>query len=294
MILLIVLLALWALLAWWVTRPTSDADVAVFADYYAVPLTSANHPLLTQTLQRSRRFRLTGALVALMAGSITIGTDGWSVFGYIAVGFGCGSLADELTRRRQPDEGRAASLDRRTVQTYVRPWVIAAIALGAAVVAAQVVTALSLTPGGGWFMYAPNSSAPNLHPLPSARVIVGLGGAALGVALVGIVLLRRLAEAPHPAATPAVVAVRHAIRTATIISISGALMLVLGVISVRLATSTTLHDSGRSEAFRWINNLSLIVGLVMTLVGANLSLRAFPRRAWFRRVPSAAPSGEPS
>ena len=291
LILVLLLLAICSLTAITLTRSASDDDAAAFAAAYAVPPTEQNVELLRTTLQRSRRFRRIGGLLVVVPGVILASSAGfWTIVVLFAAGFAAGSLTDELTRPRPRPARQTASLERRSVSTYVEPWVLGVLALTAVAAAAQIASALRLTPGGEWFVYAPGPSVGRwVTSMPSQRVIIALGGAAVAVVVLGAVMLRRLVRVPAPVEPPEQAAVQHAIRSATVVSVVCAMTTMLGVIAVHLANATALADGTESRQFQWLNNISLFVGFGGTIVGVVLSWWAFPRSPLFRRAAAGCP-----
>ncbi len=266
----------------------SDGPVVAFAEFYDIPLTNGNVEILRRTLRRSRVFRILGALFALAAlfAAVAIelvGAPGiWRILSAIAVGFALGSVVDELSRRPMIDESAPteASLDSRTVRTYVERRVLGAMVLTVVAAVGQIAVAWSLIPRSGWFMYAPGDDTPIGFGSPlSLRQIVVWAALGASAVVLSLIALRRIVRAPAPVQhrRPDLAAAAHGVRTAGVLSVVGAILVVSGALTATVANANVLSDGNRSEVIRWFDNLSLYGGAFALWFGLNLSIRALPR-----------------
>ena len=88
------IVALVAVFAW----RTTDRHVAAFAQSYLVPLTNQTIRPLRSAIRRSRRVRwVCGAIAAIVYATPRSDSGFWGFLGALAIGFGIGSIIDELT-----------------------------------------------------------------------------------------------------------------------------------------------------------------------------------------------------
>ena len=85
-------------------------------------------------------------------------------------------------------------------------------------------------------------------------------------ALFGAALLRRLVQLPTGGSSSDLLAIRHALRTASVLTVVGAMFVIFGFVGVRLGQAAFVNDGSRSELLRWTSNLA-------TFISANLGRR---------------------
>jgi hypothetical protein len=284
----VVVLAFAGLLLRWPT----DRHVGLFADTYCVPVTAANHRVLALYIWWSRAWRFGGGAIGLIGGAI-IGRvtevdagDSWPVL--IALGYGVGAAIGELVRPRPRSLGgrRQAALERRGVGSYVHTWV------GWAIATMSVASIVSL------LMYvdiADDHSVERVRwGLADSASVVAATVAALIAAALAMLVARRTARRPQPAEPAQFEAVHHAIRSAAIMSLLGAALMLVGLATINTASQTALIDTDQSEAVRWIHNTLAFTAFVAFVAGFLLSIRSIPRfgSPW-RRVPVVVMPAEP-
>lgn len=275
----------WTLATISVARGADARHVAGFAELYAVPLTTETTDLIRSTLTRTRRFRAIGAAATVTAGTITIARFAgwwsvglWTVVGLVAVGFGLGLVVDELTRPDLSTSSPVATLERRSVRTYVERWVIAFGVFMLAVVVVQLWFAIDLGRVDG--LLTPDTTSNGFSLRGQAVVAIGLF---LAVVLSAIgLLLPRLVRRRFDATEPERAAVFHALRTSAVSALVGAALLVVGVTAGLLARYAALEDSATNAMVQWTNNLSILVSAASVAFGASLPLFATPRRGTVR------------
>jgi hypothetical protein len=284
MILLVALLWVFPLLfVWLMWQRPSNRSVAAFAKTYSVPLTTHNVEQLRRYIQWTRRWRLGGVVAAnLIAVAVDIVTQRGG-FGWVPliIGYSIGSLLGELFRPVERTAGStpAASLERRSVRDFLVPRFVD----GAWVVfAASLLPALFLllsNPRRSWVDTVDPTNVASQRPqdwfvLALVAVSIGTTGAAwLGA--------RTLAQAPIPADTPDRMAVRHAIRSAAIMSLIGGTVMVSGAVGAKLGTAAMMLDGDASKILQWTNNLPTILCGLSALGGGVLTLTTVPRIAPF-------------
>jgi len=266
-----VLLGLCSVIAVLLLRRTSDDQVATFADVYQLDLTPTSVAQLRRLILRSRRFRFVGAVIATAGSALWRGSPSlWGLLGALAVGFAVGSIADELQRPRMRGSGVvAASLDRRTVRTYAERWVLAATTIVVVVAVNQGWTLQQIEPA-------------DVAPPDDGWVLRGLAVIIATLAF-GAVALRRIVQAPRINEPHELQAVRHAIRMAGVLSVIGAMNVLVGAVALSFATATTLNDNGLATWWQWVNNVSLVAAAAGFYTGIMLSIRAFPQPPLFGR-----------
>jgi len=268
-------------LFWLVARREHVSRTEAFAELYAVRLTERSHALLDAALTRSRSLRILCAIATTIVFTIVERDPGlYSVLGAVAVGFAIGSLVDEATRP-EPDGRRTArvSLDRRSVTTFVERWVLVLLAV-------EIIAAL--TAGAILLRLIDSVSGPQSEELPARWTVIASLVAVVAVGGLGALLLRRLALMPVPAGADDVLAVLHAMRMAAVLSVVGAVLVIVGFVGVRMGNTAMLNDSARRESLRWMSNISTLICGFGIVAGLPLSLRALPRSR------SRRPVGNPS
>jgi hypothetical protein len=105
---------------------------------------------------------------------------------------------------------------------------------------------------------------------------------------------RALAQAPIPADTADRMAVRHAMRSASIMALIGASVMVSGAVGAKLAGAAVMLDAGAPLLVRVINGLAVGIGALATFWGAMWTLTTIPRLAPFSRTCSSGsgPDGQ--
>lgn len=221
------------------TRKARGSQVETFAAAHAVALTAANRPLIAAYLDRTWRWRLTGAVVGAVVpfGTRIPGLE--MVAGYLV-----GALAAELTesRLRRPDQA-AASLTPRSLSDYLPPGMLLALR-------ATALGAVALVP---LFLVLPRRVALGAHP----RLMVAAALVVVTAALVEVGL-RLIVRRPQPAASADLVAADDAIRSASIHATAGA-----GLAIVVLLASTELWMFGFGtdiQVLRWVTPILSLCG----------------------------------
>lgn len=249
---------------------TSDRELQLFARLYEVPLTPTTSPLLRDFISQSRRHRLGGGFAAFTLVMILnlSGHDFIDPLTSIPIGYGIGAIIGELRRDPTVSGGsRQASLQRRKLGDYVRPWLSALVALEA--VLALGLGAVGLASGDPVSVFGPDRSAPFAVLVSGLLVAVVAAGALVG---------HRVVQEPEPAGPDDQVAARHAIRSAALVSLYGVLlMLTTSAVGIASATLFALTDSDAPIAV-WLM-------VFVALIGFWTSLRALPRFSpiWRRR-----------
>jgi hypothetical protein len=296
MIMLVALLWVFPLLfVWLMWQRPSNRSVAAFAKTYAVPLTPHNVEQLRRYIQWTRRWRLGGAVAAnLLAIAVGIVTQRGG-FGWVPliIGYSVGSLLGELFRPvdRATDTAPIASLERRSVRDFMVPrFVFAAAARVRGQHAAGGVPA------------ARQSSAELVDTVDPANValqrpqdwfVLALVAVSIGAAGVAWLGGRTLAQAPIPADTPDRMAVRHAIRSAAIMSLIGGTVMVSGAVGAKLGSAATMLDGDASKIVQWSMNLTTILCWLSAVWGGLLTLTTIPRVAPFAGPLPTVPESSP-
>lgn len=254
--------AIWFLVVPSLRRPTRR-HVAAFADLYAVPVTSATEPLIVDALWWSRRWRVAGGLTGALGWWAHSGDSMPFNLMAIAAGVAAGSLVAELTRRSPtPTTVRVASTDIRHVTDHVQRFAVVGFAIlwGLSLL---VVTAAALA------VTTPERVA-------GGDLVIGFGS--LAVSGAALALGRTIARRPAPRSDPAVAAVQHAVRTASISAVLGGGMIIVAAGTSQLAFAMVLADSSMPAPVRHLNNAAMWLSLVATFGGLGLVLGSFPRR----------------
>lgn len=257
--------------------PPTDRHVALFAAAYEVEVTPTNRRLLSAAILWSRCWRVGGAMVAVVAVQvIDLITHGDSDWGLVPLAIGCaaGGTIGEWVRPRPASTGRrTASLRRRGLTDYVRPWVVAAVA-------GFLVLAIACTATYAFLWPVDDASWP-WAPRPQVLSAIVLGGVLLTglTTLLGTAVARR----PEPTGEVDMVAARHAVRSAALISLSGNAMMAAAGTAFFVGTRVATYGDG---GIATLGSLTTFASLAGIFVGLMLSLRAIPRYAPFwRRLP---------
>ena len=282
--LLIVLLA-WSLplvFVWLMVRRPSDRSVAAFAKTYAVTLTTGNVDQVRRYIQWTRRWRLGGVVVANVIAVVISMLTQRGGFGWmpLVMGYGAGTLVGELLRpAERSSAGSIASLERRGVRDFVVPRFLTVVAV---VFVTGLIPALFLlldNPQRSWVDTVDPLNQMSYRPQDwFVLVLVAVSIAALAIAWVST---SALAQAPMPADTPDRMAVRHAIRSAAIMSVIGATVMVSGSVGAKLGGAAGMLDGDASTLVQWTNNLATWIGGFGALLGGVLTLTTIPRLAPF-------------
>jgi hypothetical protein len=273
------------LFVWLMARRPTDRSVAAFAKTYEVPLTSHNVELLRRYIQWTRRWRLGGTVaVVLVAMLLVIVTEsdglGWIP---LVVGYSLGSLFGELLRpvERVPGARPAASLERRRVRHFVVPWFVAAVIV---VFVASLVPAVFLlldNPRRAW-VHAVDPAGQAIHR-PQDWFVIVLTLASVGAAVLAWIGTRALARAPIPGDTADRLAVRHAIRSAAIMSLIGGSVMISGLVGAKLGNAAVMLDGDTPMVVQWTNALVAFLCFLATWWGGLMTLTTIPRLAPFTR-----------
>ncbi|MCA1694658.1 MAG: hypothetical protein LC749_07965 [Actinobacteria bacterium] len=207
------------------------AQPEVFADAHGFSLTDANRPLVGSYLDRSWKWRITGAVLGVV---IPFGTriPGLEMLG----GYLVGALAAELTHARLRRSAQpAASLAPRSLTDYIAPGVLRALR-------AAAVLAVALVP---MYHLLPRRASVTDHP----QLLVASGLALITATLVEGAL-RVIVRRPQPAIAPDVVSADDAIRAASIHATAGA---GLAIVVLLVATELWAFGFGTDvQLLRWV------------------------------------------
>jgi hypothetical protein len=209
------------------TQPESFAAIHGFA------LTSSNRALVARYLDRSYRWRMTGAILGWL---IPFGTKipGIEMIG----GYLVGVVAAELTQARvRPDGPASASLVPRRLSDYISPRVMVAMR---AVSATVVLVALAYT-------FLPIRMVAAEH---GARPLWIATGIAVALELAVEQILRIIVKKPQPATSRDVLAADDAIRSASIHATAGATIAAL--LLILAAGSFVLGIESSVSAVHWV------------------------------------------
>lgn len=265
-----------------VVLPPTARHLGLFAETYELEVTPSNRGLLSSYIMWIRAWRLGGAVV------VFVGLAVWQRFGGtefdwglapIAVGYALGATVGEWLRPRPPATGpRKASLRPRTITEYVRPWVL--VAIGVCSVLAVVCTAIYASMGPiGAERYSSSWT-------PAPLSMVAVGGGSLAFTLLVLWLGSRVARRPQPAGQPDIDAVHHAIRSASLVSLSGLALMCSAMVAYFVAVRVSWYGDHLPWPLRRIGGYGAVVSGLGALVGFGLSFRAIPRFAPFwRRLP---------
>ncbi|HSM67227.1 MAG TPA: hypothetical protein VK860_13045 [Ilumatobacteraceae bacterium] len=292
---LVVLLALGVptLYLWLMLRRPTDRSVAAFATTYAVPLTSHNVDQVRRYVQWARRWRA-GATVLLVVGSSTsayvLDRDPVVWWLPIVVGYAVGTLAAELLRPTERSATAVASLEPRRVRDFVVPHFLVAVAVVFVVGLVPAVFLLIDNPQRPWNDAATVST--NEMSRPQDWFVVTLALVSIAAAAAATAGARALAQAPIPADTADRMAVRHAMRSASIMALIGASVMASGAVGAKLAGAAVMLDAGAPLLVRVINGLAVGIGALATFWGAMWTLTTIPRLAPFSRPLPPVPAAE--
>jgi hypothetical protein len=274
---------------WLMIRRPSDRSVAAFAKTYAVPLTSSNVEQVRSYIQWVRRWRAGATLTVLVSttgAADALDREPISWWFPIVIGYGIGTLAGELLRpvERRPDAARA-TLESRRICHFVVPHFLVAVGV---VFAASVVPAVFLLVDNPTRPWRPPPS-PNELTRPQDWFVVLLAGISAAATATGLLGARVLARAPLPADTSDRLAVRHAVRSAAIMAVVGAAVMVSGAVGAKLAGTAGSLDQGALLVVQALNGVAVGIGALGTLWGAMLTLNTIPRFAPFSGALPAVP-----
>lgn len=284
-----------ALALWTIIRRPSDRSVAAFAESYEVPLTAGNVEQLRRYIQWTRRWRVGGAIISFVAAAIVAAFrresagNPWLV---VVIGYSLGSLLGELFRPAERISGSAlASLHRRRISDYVVRRFLLVTVLTAVASLLPAAFLLASNPQRSW---VEPSRFDGLRERPQDWFVLTLVSV-IAITSIGCwVGCRMLAQAPMPADTPDRLAVRHAIRTAAILSVVGGATMIVGGVGAKLGNAATLLDGDATKSFQWILNIAWFGCLLATLWGGLLTLTSIPRFAPFSgRLPAIPPAAPP-
>lgn len=249
----------------------SERHLELFGERYEVPVTDANRRILGFAIWWSRLWRFLGTLVAF--GTLALAGI-WTDVGVhplltAGLGYGLGAAMGELTRPRPQVASPRATLTRRGITDYVRPWVCAL--LGAVTVAALASTV-------SFLVVLRDTDATERRLLDTSGPATALlGTVAIVVAGVSVMSALALARRPQPADALEREAAQHAIRSASMLSLLGGALLLVGTATVVAATGVVLIDGDLAEPVRWAHNLLLALGFGGAVTGFFLGVRAIPR-----------------
>lgn len=256
------LLALWFLIVPALRRPTRR-HVSAFADLYGVPITDTTEPLIVDALWWSRRWRVAGGVTGALAWWAYSDESVPANLMAIAAGVAVGSLVAELTRPSpHATTVRTASTEVRGITDHVQRFVLIGFsALWVLSCTVVVVAAAGVT----------TPARVGTPELLIAVAALAVGGAALPLG-------RTIARRPAPRTDPAVAAVQHAVRTASISAVLGGGTVVVAAGTSQLAFVLVLADSSMAAPIRHLNNAAAWLSLAATFAGLGLVLGSFPRR----------------
>ena len=263
----------------WAAVPPTARHFSLFAQVYELDVTPTNRRLLASYIMWVRAWRIGGAVVVYGALGIwaLVGTTkhnwGLAPFG---VGYALGATVGEWLRPRPPASGpRRASLRPRSITEYVRPWVLISIAtlsvlaIACTAIYASMDTVSTELAGSTWI------------PAPLAMAAISAG--ALGFTAAILWLGARIARRPQPAGHPDIDAVHHAIRSASLVSLSGLALMSSAVAANFVAQRVSSFGGDLPWPLRYIGGVSNLIAILFAVIGFLLSFRAIPRFAPFRR-----------
>ena len=268
--------------------PPTARHLGLFADAYELEVTPTNRGLLSSYILWSRAWRIGGAVLVFVGLRIWESVGGpQSNWGFlpIAVGYALGATVGEWLRPRPAASGpRRASLRPRSITDYVRPWVLVAIGVCSVLTVACTAIYASMGPIGA------ERYPSSWTPAPLSMVAVGGGSLALTVVILW--LGSRIARRPQTAGQPDINAVHHAIRSASLVSLSGMALMCSAMTTYFVAVRVSWYGHDLPWPLRRIGGYGAAVSGLGAIVGFGLSFRAVPRFAPFRRrlppVPEAA------
>lgn len=281
---------------WLMARPPADRSVAAFAKEYSVPLTSHNVGQLRRYIRWTRIWRLGGVIfLSAVVSTVALIADESSGGLWVPLigGYASGSLLAELFRPVERLEGaRAASLSSRRVRDFVRPSFL--IAVGFVFVASLVPVSYlwATSPMQSW-VDKPDPIG-TAHYRPQNWYLLAIAGLLITVALAASLGVRALAHAPFPSDTSDRQAVRHAMRSASIMSVIGGAAMAFGVIGAQLSNAAMMLDHDATYPLRQVIGFVPVVCGFVALWGGLLTLTTLPRMAPFSGKLPTVPFEEPS
>jgi hypothetical protein len=121
---------------------------------------------------------------------------------------------------------------------------------------------------------------------PAPLSMVALIGGSLAFTVLVLWLGARIARRPQPAGQPDIDAVHHAIRSASLVSLSGLALMGSAMVAYFVAVRVSWYGDDLPWPLRRIGGYGAVVSVLGALVGFGLSFRAIPRFAPFwRRLP---------
>ncbi len=286
------------LFLWLMARRPSDRSVAAFAKTYEVPLTSHNVEQLRRYIQWTRRWRLGGVVAATVLTTTFVIVTSSAGIGWVplVVGYSVGSLLGELFRpvERVPGASPAASLEPRRVRHFVVPGFVVAVVV---VFVASLLPAVYLlvdNPQRSWIDDV--DPANQAMSRPQDWFVLVLVMASIGAAALAWIGTRALARAPIPGDTADRMAVRHAIRSAAMMSLIGGTVMISALVGMKLGNAASMLDGDASTVVQWTNGLTMFLCFFGAWWGGLLTLTTIPRFAPFARnlpviPPPEAPQG---
>jgi drug/metabolite transporter (DMT)-like permease len=164
---------------------------------------------------------------------------------------------------------RRATLLRRGITEYVRPWVCGVLG---------VVTVAALASTVSFLVVLQDTDAAERRLLDvSGPATALLGTVAIFVAGVSTTSAVALARRPQPADALEREAAQHAIRSASMLSLLGGALLLVGTATVVAAAGVVQIDGDLAEPVRWAHGLLLYLGFGGAVTGFFLAVRAIPR-----------------
>lgn len=212
-----------------------------FAAAHGIRLTEASRSLVATYLERSWRWRVTGALLGAV---IPFGTrvPGLEMLG----GYLVGALAAELTHSRlRPATQPAASLTPRSLTDYLAPGILRALR-------ATALLAVALVPLYGLL--------PRRVPVTDRAQLLVASGLVVITYVVVEVALRLIVRRPQPAVGPALVSADDAIRSASIHATAGS---GLAIALLLVGAEWWVFGSGTDvQLVRWVAPVLSLAALV--------------------------------
>ncbi|MFN2389910.1 MAG: hypothetical protein ABR575_09955 [Actinomycetota bacterium] len=265
-VLIFVPVALFVALGVGIARMARRDEADEWAGAHGLALSETTRPLVVGYLTRSRRFRLTGALVGLV---VPFGTE---IPGLeMIAGYLIGALIAELTQDRlRAEGGMAASLSPRVLSDYVPAYVTV-------ILRAAAVGGVAL---GSLLLWGP-ARASDLGPPRVTALAAAVGAVALPPVIE--LLLKRVVARPQPAVSSELVRADDAIRSASLHAAAGA-----GIAVSLLLLGTVAFAAGVASDVQLARWTLPFVGLAASLTGVAFWLHLGPDTPWRVRRAAAA------